>query len=99
MSQIKVYPKIKAVKPFGDKQLLVTFEDEIQKTYDCRPLLRLVPFRQLDNEVFFKLVHVDVGGYGISWNDEINLSEAELWLNGKEVTKTVRENLYAQVNS
>jgi hypothetical protein len=26
-----------------------------------------------------------VGGYGISWNDEIDLSEYELWTNGAEV--------------
>jgi hypothetical protein len=25
----------------------------------------------------------DVGGYGISWSDSIDLSESELWLNGK----------------
>jgi len=28
-------------------------------------------------------VKADKHGYGISWNDEIDLSESELWLNGE----------------
>jgi len=30
----------------------------------------------------FRALHVDAGGYGISWNDDIDLSEYELWTNG-----------------
>lgn len=32
------------------------------------------------------MVQVDPGGYGISWNDNVDLSENELWINGKEIT-------------
>ena len=32
----------------------------------------------------FDQVKVDVGGYGISWNDDLDLSCEELWINGKE---------------
>jgi hypothetical protein len=35
--------------------------------------------------VFFKSAHVDAGGYGISWNDDIDISEYELWNNGKTI--------------
>ncbi len=28
-------------------------------------------------------VRVDTGGYGISWNDAIDLSEYELWTHGR----------------
>jgi Protein of unknown function (DUF2442) len=34
---------------------------------------------------FFRSFKVDDGGYGIVWNDEIDLSEYELWKNGAEV--------------
>jgi hypothetical protein len=34
---------------------------------------------------FFRAVRVDVGGYGISWSDSIDLSEYELWTNGEPV--------------
>jgi hypothetical protein len=41
-------------------------------------------FQVLKNDAFFKLVKVDAGGYGISWNDAADLSEYELWTNGIE---------------
>jgi len=38
-------------------------------------------------------VKVDAGGYGISWNDDIDLSEYELWTNGKPIAnKAVQVN-------
>jgi len=42
-------------------------------------------FRILKSDPFFKTVKVDVGGYGISWNDGADVSEYELWTNGVEV--------------
>jgi hypothetical protein len=42
-------------------------------------------FEVLKNDAFFKSVKVDSGGYGISWNDDADLSEYELWANGVEV--------------
>jgi hypothetical protein len=41
-------------------------------------------FRLLKDDAFFKAVHVDAGGYGITWNDNADLSEYELWTNGVE---------------
>ena len=42
-------------------------------------------FDQLKDKNLFFSVQVDVGGYGISWNDFIDLSEYELYVNSKEV--------------
>ena len=84
---MKIYPKIKAVKPLPDKQLLITFEGKIQKIYDCKPLLKHSPFNYLENNALFNVVRVDSGGYGISWTDELDLSESELWLNGIEANQ------------
>jgi hypothetical protein len=39
----------------------------------------------LKDKFIFKSVRVDEGGYGISWDDEIDLSEYELWKNGTEI--------------
>lgn len=77
-------PKILSVNPMKNKQLLVTFENGGTRVYDCKPLLGKEMFRLLENEVFFKSVKVDSGGYGISWSDDIDLSEYEIWANGKE---------------
>ena len=37
------------------------------------------------SDVFFKSVRIDLGGYSVSWNDDADLSEYELWTNGVEV--------------
>jgi hypothetical protein len=78
-----VFPKVEAVTPLADKKLLVRFAGGQQKLYDCAPLVNREPFSALANETLFRQVKVDAGGYGISWNDEIDLSESELWLNGR----------------
>ena len=79
-------PKITAVQALDGKRLLITFANGIKKIYDCRRIIELEPFRLLRTEAFFRAVKVDAGGYGISWNDEMDLSEHELWENGFECT-------------
>jgi len=78
-------PKIVSVQALDGKKLLVKFVNGAEKIYACAPLCQLDVFRILDNDAFFKSVRVDAGGYGISWNDEVDLSEFELWTNGVEV--------------
>jgi len=67
---------------FG-KQLFVTFITGDTRVYDCAPLLNESVFYPLKDDAFFKNVHVDKTGYGIVWNDNVDLSESELWVNGK----------------
>lgn len=84
--EMKVYPKVRSVVPLSGKRLLVTFENDMQKLYDCTPLLETTTFSPLKNEWLFRMVQADPGGYGISWSDDLDLSEAELWENGDLVT-------------
>ncbi|NUO81156.1 DUF2442 domain-containing protein [candidate division KSB1 bacterium] len=63
----------------------VTFVNGVRKVYDCHELLKLDRFQLLQHKAFFKAVTVDAGGYGVSWDDERDLSEYELWHNGVEV--------------
>lgn len=81
-------PKIKSVTPLKDGHLLVTFVNGVQKVYDCHRILNRERFQLLKHEAFFKAVTVDPGGYGVSWNDEADLSEYELWNNGVEVEQS-----------
>jgi len=83
-------PKIISVKPLTKKQLLVKFDNGVSKIYDCNQVLQREMFQPLNNEAFFKAVKVDSGGYGISWNDDVDLSEYELWQNGKELSTSKR---------
>ena len=63
---------------------MATFEDGTVKTYDVSSLFNEIEIFNTLKEVphLFEQVKVDVGGYGISWNDEIDLSCDELWDNG-----------------
>lgn len=78
-------PRIDSVQPMGRTRLLIRFRNGEQRIYDCGPLLSRPQFRLLMDPAFFRAAHVDAGGYGISWNDDIDLSEYELWTNGKPV--------------
>ena len=80
-------PKILSVQVLENKRLLVKFVNGMEKIYDCTPLLSLEMFELLRNDAFFKAVQVDPGGYGISWSDDADLSEYELWTNSVEVVR------------
>jgi len=84
-------PRIESVTPLTEKRLLVTFVNGIQKVYDCQGILHLERFQLLQHKAFFKAVTVDPRGYGVSWNDETDLSEYELWNYGVEVEQRMAE--------
>lgn len=58
-----------------------------RKKYDLKPLIEKYKiFKQLkDNKTLLKCMKVDKGGYGISWNEEIDLAAEEIWANGEDV--------------
>ncbi len=78
------FPKIESVYALPNYNLLVVFSDGVVKVYDCTPLLKEEVFQPLATEDLFAQVQVGPGGYGIVWNEALDLSESELWLNGKE---------------
>ncbi len=82
---MKNIPRIKEVKPLDNYTLEVLFSNGILKKYDMKPIIKKHPvFEDLRYNNLFKLVHVDCGGYGIAWNDTLDLSEYEIWKNGLE---------------
>lgn len=76
-------PKVKKIEVLEDYFLRVFFDTGEIKIYDFKPNFKYEIFSQLKDYSIFKNVVVDVGGYGISWNDDCDLSEYELYLNGK----------------
>ena len=81
-----MFHKVKNVTPLDDMQLMVEFVEGGRKKYDVKPLLiRFEVFRDLVEKNLFNFVHVDCGGYGIAWNEEIDLGCDELWHNGSAV--------------
>ena len=82
-----MFHKIKNVSALPEYKLSVQFSEGVTKIYDVKPLFEKIPlFAELkDNPADFACVYVDVGGYGIVWNDDLDLSCDELWENGVQV--------------
>lgn len=82
--QVHMFYKLKNVWPLSDYQLLVEFENGEQKRYDVKPLFdKWEPFKVLlMTKGLFEQVRVDAGSYAVSWNDDIDLSCNELFING-----------------
>lgn len=79
-----MFNKVINVKPLPEHVLLVGFENGMVKQYDVKLLIEKVePFQIfLTTPALFNLVRVDKGGYGILWNDDLDISCNELWNNG-----------------
>ena len=78
-----MFIKVKSVEPLQNMILRVTFENGVIKQYDVKPLTeRIDEFKALFNNEIFRNVKTDLGGYGISWNDFVDLECTELWENG-----------------
>lgn len=74
---------IKSVKALKNMVLEVVFNNGTNKKYDVKKLIKKYEvFKELENEELFNMVRVDLGGYGIIWNEEIDLSSEEIWNNG-----------------
>ena len=82
-----MFYKVKNVKPLPDYSLLIDFETGECKQYNMKPLFKKWDvFKSLQNiNGLFEQVRVDTGGFGISWNDELDLSCNELYLNSAPV--------------
>ncbi len=76
--------RITDVKTLDDFVVFAVFQDGTEKEYDIRNMYEKFPqFQQLEKDVeLFQKMQVDVGGYGISWNDELDLSADEIWDHG-----------------
>ena len=82
-----MFHKVNNVETLPGFELSVQFAEGITKRYDLKPLFKKwKQFTALkNNEKLYESVKVDQGGFGISWNDELDLSCNELFDNGKVV--------------
>ena len=80
------HPKIKSVLAIENHFLVIEFDNNQKKRYDIKPLLEKEMFSPLKNQILFKTVIVEKGGYAVVWNNTIDISEYELWNNGQSIT-------------
>ena len=75
------YPKVIKVKVISNLELEVSFDNGEVRLYNVTKLLTKATFEELANVHLFKQVKVDPHGYGIYWNDNLDLAESELFEN------------------
>ena len=71
---------VSMVEPQDNYKLLVTFENNEKKLFDCTELLNRKIYEPLKNKAFFNNVHVE---YGTAvWNEKIDIAPEHLYDNG-----------------
>ena len=80
--------KIIDVKALDNFILHVCFNNGIKKYYDVKQLFdrfpdMFYPFKE--NPAIKKKIKIDCGGCGVSWNEDIDISEFELFENGVDL--------------
>ena len=83
---METYPTIKYIEPLSDYRLFVIFDNGVIKVYSMKEKLQSPAFQPLQDIALFNQAHAASGGYGVVWNDRIDLSEFELWKNGVEIS-------------
>ena len=78
-------PKISAAEIGENNSLLITFDNGIKKFYPSELIFKRSEFKILEYSPMFKCLTIEPGGYAISWSDDLDISENELWLNGVAV--------------
>jgi len=73
------HSKIQSAQTVDNHTLIISFDNKQKKKYDITELLNRPAFEPLKDPVLFKAVQVEKGGYAISWNSDIDISEYELW--------------------
>lgn len=73
--------RIKKVSPRENMIIQAVFQNGEEKLYDMQQLCERFPqFEILQTDrALFNSVRTDVGGAGVSWNDELDLDTEEIW--------------------
>lgn len=81
--------RIQSVEAKENYILEAVFFDGQLVRYDVSPLFIIFPAFQIleTDRKLFGAVKVDQGGYGVSWNDELDLDAETIWENGVLIEK------------
>ena len=80
-----MFHKIRKVETLENQIIKIEFENGKIKYYDMKKIIKSNDnFKTLKNDSIFNMAKVDVGGYGVIWNDELDISGEELYVNGEE---------------
>lgn len=85
------YP-IRTLTLVKDYTVIAHFKNGDVKQYDFWPVInRLNGLKPLAEDYeLFKQLHLDPGGYGVIWNDDLDLASEDLWYDGVDVESPFR---------
>ena len=76
------------LETLNDMTFNATFADGEVVNFDVRTLFDKYPvFRALENNELFQKLKIDGVGYGVSWNDDLDLSSDGIYVRGKHIGK------------
>ena len=78
---------IRGLSTTGDLHLIAQFDDGTIRSYDVERLSRRnKAFKVFGSEPeLFAKAKIDAGGYGVVWNESLDLSSEEIWANGEAI--------------
>lgn len=80
--------RIKSIRTKDNLIISATFFDGTIKEYSVNKLFNTYPqLKELENKDLFNSIGIDSGGYGVSWNDNLDLDAETIWEDGIEVGK------------
>lgn len=83
-----MYRIITKVETKDDLVIHATFADGEVVSFDIKTLFDKYPvFRDLEDKSLFDSIQIDGMGYGISWNDKIDLSSEGIYKHGEHIAK------------
>ena len=82
-----MFYKITSLSTLDDYILLAGFSNGIFKKFDLKLIInKYPPFQDLINiKGLYKQARIDVGGYGVIFNDELDISSNAIYEKGEEV--------------
>lgn len=94
-----MFVKITSVATLPDYVLLVGFSTGEFKQFDIKPLInKYPPFKMLTQiNGLYDQAKIDMGGYGIVWNDDLDLSADGLYKQGVPTTPPANIEKYKQI--
>ena len=90
-----MFHKITSLQIKSDYLLVVGFSNNKVKLFDLRPYIeKYKPFKQLvDQPGLYETAKIDIGGYGIVWNDELDISAEGIYEKGLDYCVTDKASL------
>lgn len=80
---------ITQVTPKENMIIEAIFADGEVVNFDVKKMMEKYPaFHDLEDKDLFNSIKIDGVGYGVSWNDELDLSSDGIYLKGKHVGKS-----------